>query len=356
MKKTLIAATIAATFAAPMIASAQAGSVVLYGSMRAGFSLNKTGSASAHESGNYSSRFGIRASDDLGGGMRGFMQLEIGYDASALGTNANFGTRESWVGLGGGFGELKFGSGLNAYYDVASMNNNSIVSGFNNIGQIYFGTLGTGFAAYNTCVGTAFIGRYANSVRYTSPRLGPVSYRAHYAIGNETATGRKCSAFDNAIVGGFGPVQFGVAYALHNNFLAGANLVEHDAKNVIGTIKGKIGIVDANLGFESARYSANWNTSSAKYNALVAGLGVNFGPTKVGVDHTRRNNGIRTSATSGIHNTRLIQDAAGGGHLTTLYVNHGFSKRTTGYVWHSRDNPETGVNRSQTSLVLRHDF
>jgi general bacterial porin, GBP family len=365
MNKKLVALAVAGALGAPIIASAQAGSVVLYGTVRGGLTSTKfSGGGRAFEEASYSSRFGIRASEGIGGGLTGFAHLEVGYDASLLGTNASYGTRESWVGLSGGFGEVKFGAGLNVYDDVMGMMHNSLVAGYNNINAAYFGGTGVNgagaFANYNggpgiACVGTANDGRYGNSVRYASPKLGPIQYRGQYSIGNEGATGRKCSAFDNALLGGFGPVQFGLGYIIRNNFQAGAGVLEHDATNIIGVVKGSFGVVDANLGVEQTKYEANWNNSSGKATAFVAGLGVNFGPTKVGLDYTSRDKGI-TATGAGLHNARVTEVGNGGGKLTTLYVNHAFSKRTLGYVWVSQNKPESSAKSTQIAFNLRHNY
>ncbi len=350
MNKKIVALAIAGALSAPMIAQAQTGSVVMYGSVRGALISTKTsGGDAATAFDSISSRWGVRASESFGG-MTGFAHLEMGYAADTVG--ASFGVRESWVGLSGGFGEVKLGAGLNVYDDVMGMNHNSVVGGFNNINAFYFGN---GFTNYNTCVGTAADGRYGNSIRYASPKLGPVQYRSHYSIGNEAAVGRNCSAFDNALIGGFGPVQFGVVYSQHNNFQATAGVLQHDADILSGTVKGSFGIIDANLGLESGKYKADWNTSSGKYRAMTFGIGANFGPTKVGIDYSDRNNGIGASGT-GLHNARVVENANGGGKLATLYVNHNLSKRTIGYVWFGQNKPETGAKQTQMAVALRHNY
>ncbi len=356
MNKKLVALAIAGALSAPMMVQAQTANVTLYGTVRGALvSTNTSGVGRANEEASYSSRFGIRASEGIGGGLTGFMHLEVGYDASQLGTNAAFGVRESWVGLSGGFGEIKLGAGLNVYDDVMGMNHNSLVAGYNNINAFWFGN---GFANYNACVGTAFDGRYANSVRYSSPNLGPVKFVSHASIMNESNSGRKCSAWDNAIIGGFGPFQAGLAFSHHNNFTAGAaglaaNTV-HDADLVIGTIKGSFGIVDANLALEQGKYNSNHNSSSAKYKGFILGAGVNFGPTKVGVDYSARDNGIAVGGS--LFSPTLSSNTLGGGKLTTLYVNHSLSKRTLGYLWASQNKPEVGAKSTQVAVALRHNF
>ncbi len=366
MNKKLVALAIAGALSAPMIAQAQTANVTLYGTVRGALVTTNTGSFAgapstrANQEASYSSRFGIRASEGIGGGLTGFAHLEVGYDASQLGTNAAFGVRESWVGLSGGFGEVKLGAGLNVYDDVMGMNHNSLVAGFNNINALYFGGINSAaaFENYNNCVGTAFDGRYANSVRYTSPNLGPVKVSTHAAILNEGPTGKKCSAWDTAIFGGFGPFQAALGVSHHNNFAAALNgaarVVDHDADLVIGVVKGSFGVIDANLGFEQGKYNSNHNSSTAKYRAMVLGVGANFGPTKVGIDYTKRDNGISVGGTA--FDPTISSNTLGGGNLATLYVNHNLSKRTIGYFWAGRNSPETGPKQTQLAVALRHNF
>jgi predicted porin len=366
MNKKLVALAIAGALSAPMMAQAQTANVTLYGSVRGAIITTNTGSfggapsTRANAINSISSRVGIRASEGIGGGLTGFAHYEFGVNADQLGTNANFGVREAWVGLSGGFGEVKLGAGLNVYDDVMGMNHNSIVGGFNNINAIYFGGINSAaaFENYNSCVGTAFDGRYANSIRYTTPNLGPIKVSTHAAILNEGGSGKKCSAWDTAIFGGFGPFQAALGVSHHNNFAAaivnGARFVDHDADLVIGVVKGSFGIIDANLGFEQGKYNSNHNTSSAKYRAMVLGVGANFGPTKVGIDYTKRDNGITVGGTN--FSPVISSNTLGGGNLATLYVNHNLSKRTIGYFWASQNKPEVGAKQTQLAVALRHNF
>jgi predicted porin len=352
MNKKLVALAIAGALSAPMMVQAQTANVVLYGSVRGALvSTNTSGVGRANAVNGISSRLGVRASDSLGGGLTGFAHYEFGVNSDTVGggTGASV-TREAWVGLSGGFGEVKLGAGLTPYDDVMGMNHNSIVGEFNNINAIYYGN---GFTNYTNCIGTAFDARYSNSISYKTPNLGPVSVRTQVALLNEGNTGRKCTGWDTAAIGGFGPVQVGVAYAKHNNFKASATGSDHDADNISLSVTGNFGLISGNLGVEKAKYSSNHNSSSAKYTGLVLGVAGNFGPSKVGIDYSTRDNGL---ASAGTFSPVLSSNTAGGGKLTTLYMNHNFSKRTIGYAWVGRNAPETGANQTQLAVALRHNF
>ena len=144
MKKTIIALAVLAASAASGIASAQS-TVTLYGladvyvgSIKplpvagASTSVRKT----VIDSGGFNgSRFGLKGSEDLGGGLKANFVLEGGYDISTgaansyvspynftnagagVTSNATFG-RNAWVGLSSGFGEVKLGNMWTPYDEV----------------------------------------------------------------------------------------------------------------------------------------------------------------------------------------------------------------------------------------------
>lgn len=104
-----------AVLLAPWAADAQPGAVTLYGVVDlsvAGFSTQERGTAINMQSGVQSgSRWGLRGSEDLGNGLRANFQLESGVLATN-GKSAQGGRlfgRAAWVGVSGGFGDLRLG-------------------------------------------------------------------------------------------------------------------------------------------------------------------------------------------------------------------------------------------------------
>ena len=114
MKKSLIAL---ASLAVVTAASAQS-SVTLYGI--ADVVIHKdTGSSLTMTSGGVStSRWGIKGSEDLGGGLNANFNFEQSLDLTSGATGSGF-DRQAWVGFSGGFGEVKLGKAWNAYDDFA---------------------------------------------------------------------------------------------------------------------------------------------------------------------------------------------------------------------------------------------
>ena len=110
MKKTAILATaIAAVIAAPLATAAKhegkGPHVTVYG--KAHVSVDNYDVADNWRVDSNSSRLGFKGSEDLGNGMTAKFQYEIGYDMTDGG--AFGGARNSWVGLAGGFGEVRIG-------------------------------------------------------------------------------------------------------------------------------------------------------------------------------------------------------------------------------------------------------
>ncbi|MFM8509625.1 MAG: porin, partial [Betaproteobacteria bacterium] len=201
-----------AALAAPGLSHAQAGagsSVTLYGTLDASVaSIDKTcfasagsaaagicgantrqGSATAMVGGNVASPvFGMRGSEDLGGGLRANFQLEGDVDpangttdgATGAGINASGSTigamfrRASWVGLSGSWGSLTVGRRLNSF--ITNL-------------------LGTQVLLSNSvAVSAAAAGGFAdfwvkNAITYSSPNMSGFAFEAMHALSNTAGSG-----------------------------------------------------------------------------------------------------------------------------------------------------------------------
>ena len=205
MKKTVIA--FAALSAIAGVAQAQS-SVTLYGLLDANFGSYKTNVAVGNtiqnlkqtkiDSGGLNgSRWGIRVSEDLGGGLAAVANLESGFnaDTGASGQGGLLFGRRANVGLTGGFGTVVIGRNSSSYDDVSAdhaMMGATIFdpSNTNN------GNSTTQAAGINTAANAAaFLGRnttwvgfntrFNNSVKYTSANYSGFSGSAMYALGED---------------------------------------------------------------------------------------------------------------------------------------------------------------------------
>lgn len=172
MKKTLLAVAVAA--ALPAAAFAQS-NVTLYGIADAGVGFVDTDGPGADatmvvNSGYQStSRFGIRGSEDLGGGLKATFNIEAGVNFDDGTTDANgFFQRRAVVGLAGGFGEVRLGRDYTPGFSAAGTTD---VMGYGLLGNWLTFTAQGGIAT-----------RASNGVHYTGSFSG-VTVRAMYATG-----------------------------------------------------------------------------------------------------------------------------------------------------------------------------
>ena len=216
MKKSLIALAVLAASGAAMAQS----SVTLFGIVDTGVAyVNRDGGDNSRwgvgTSGNATSRLGFRGVEDLGGGLKAGFWLEgeiFGDTGNAGGMNFK---RQSTVGLGGSFGEVRLGRELtpnfrtNLKYDVF---------GATGIGQF----MGYKDWAYNGIADSDAI-RSDNMITYQTANWGGFNGQFAYGfdekakLANSTA-GRYMGgnvAYDN------GPISATVAYGQLNTQFAG---------------------------------------------------------------------------------------------------------------------------------------
>jgi len=217
MKKTLIA--LAALGAMAGAAQAQS-TVTIYGLLDANIGSYKTNQVNAagtavsgisqakiDSGGLNGSRWGIRVSEDIGGGMAVIGNLESGFsiDTGASGQGALFGRRAN-VGISSGFGTVTIGRNSSSYDDVSADHAMMGASLFdpsntnNGFTTAQAGAIGTsltanatllnhgvnGSGAHVTWVG--FNTRFNNSIKYISPNFGGFTGSFMYAFGEDKTT------------------------------------------------------------------------------------------------------------------------------------------------------------------------
>jgi len=114
MKKTIIATAVSAALMAPVAAQAD---VTVYGRVHQGIKLvNPEMGDSTTDFVNVGSRFGIKASSDVGNGMTASAHYEFTTSSDVPGAGvAN--TRIATVGVSGGFGSVTLGNQWSAWYN-----------------------------------------------------------------------------------------------------------------------------------------------------------------------------------------------------------------------------------------------
>jgi predicted porin len=208
MKKSLVALAVLAASGAAMAQS----SVTLYGiaDIWLGSVKNETAGTSVRQTkldsgGVSTSRWGIKGSEDLGGGLSANFKLEQGFamDTGAGGASTGQGTgaqafdRQAYVGFSGGFGEVQFGKVWSAYDDVSGASNAMFDAG--------------GLAPmYQVFKSTNYIDRPINGFRYSSPTFGGLSGAVSYSLDEGVATATSITALSFSY--GAGPLAVQLGY------------------------------------------------------------------------------------------------------------------------------------------------
>jgi predicted porin len=175
MQKKLIVLAVAVAFSAPALADNA--NITVYG--KAFLTLdsiksNQAGAVSKMRVNSNASRFGVKGNEDLGEGLKAIYQFEVQMDGDGSGKNGlGNGTRNTAVGLAGGFGELTFGNWDTPYKvthnKIELFDNTTVFSATNLIGK----ASATG--------GISYVTRQANMIQYKSPSLGGVKIAALYS-------------------------------------------------------------------------------------------------------------------------------------------------------------------------------
>lgn len=178
MKKSLIALAVLAASGASFAQS----SVTLYGIVDAYVgSISQTGSETQMvvDSGGVSdSRWGIKGSEDLGGGLKANFLLEKGFDVdSGKETGSGF-NRQAYVGFSGGFGEVKLGNVYTAYDDISGSST-----------AVFDSALAPANGPAGVWLSTGYNGNPGNNVYYVTPSFGGFSAAVSYALGENKTSG-----------------------------------------------------------------------------------------------------------------------------------------------------------------------
>jgi predicted porin len=385
MKLTKAALAVAAVVGS-VAASAQTANVTLYGYINTSLESNR-GSQGANTVGktptsstlnrmtSNSSRFGFRGREDLGGGMYAHFQLESGFnsDDGGLAAAGVMFAREAWVGLGGGFGEVKVGYGLTPYDDVLGLahqnigstgaqNRNNGVSGgpgfaFNQL----FSSYGRGGVSGANNSGN-FDARGANAISYAMPKIGGFTGRTMYSLIEETATAPRAKLWDTAVIYSEGPITLGATYSLHKDFggLAGVATGTHDqnAFRVYGRYNFGVARIDGS--YDVSKYKLATGTLKAKYFDVA--VQVPLGAHNVGLQYSQRDNGASWAYTTPVGFTaptlatlRSNWSVGGGKHVSLVY-DYTFSKRTQFYAYYSSMKNETSGKLNTPAIGIIHRF
>ena len=172
--------------------------VTLYGRLNVTVERQKIGNLNDTKMQNNSSRWGLKGSEDLGGGMKAGFQIESGFSPATGASSSPFWSRQSEVNLSGGFGMVRLGRMTSeSYYataDYVSMHNHDT---------------GTSSDALY-----AFIDNSANKVAYRTPSFGGLTVDASVTAADAPNSRR---SYDFAANYDAGPLHLGAGYTKLKN-------------------------------------------------------------------------------------------------------------------------------------------
>jgi len=343
MKKTLIALAVLTVSATSFAQS----TVTMFGVIDAAYASG-SGSVSnktqLKNSGYNSSRFGVRGTEDLGGGLSASFHLEAGVNnddgtASASNTNnqavtaANAGTqgltfnRRSTVSLTGGFGEVRLGRDYTPQFWTETAFDP-------------FGTNGVGTnIAFNKGGLTGV--RASNSIGYLSPSFSGVKVWVQTYMGENASTAAKAGD-GNAVRFSYDQGPLSLAFATSSTTIAAGT------KNETSNIGGSYDLGVAKLIAQSNKTKV---TGAADIDGYVVGATAPMGAGTVRFSLSETDKaGVKSNLTA-------IGYVYGLSKRTDLYATYA-SVKNKGGATAALNGAATGANQSSTGydFGVKHSF
>ena len=268
-------AVLAALASVVLSAHAQS-SVTLYGIINEAltYSSNQGGSSAVQLNGNgeYGSRWGLKGSEDLGGGLKAIFTLESGFTPTtgALGQNSRMFGRQAFVGLSDTrYGSLTFGRQYDAIVGtLQTMTSNGAWGGV---------MMSHPYDNDNT---DDFL-RVNNSVKYVSPTIAGVTAIGMYAFSNDAGAFANNRMWSTGAIWSHGPFSVAAAYSLYDT----------PGPNTSATVNANGAITCCDAPIISKREQ-------------IAGGGASYqaGPVKLTLSYTNAiYNNVGTTLTSGVN-------------------------------------------------------
>ena len=378
MQKKLLTLAVAGALGVPGMALAQTG-VEVYGTVNMTFGNVKYSGATAGlpsiskwDVANNASNYGVRGRENLGGGLTGWYQIE---QNAPLERSSNIAitpaSRNSAIGLQGGFGNIFMGQWTTPWADLDSLWSVGTAGGWGPVTSIIGRRETTGTAPNYNCantlpvpaagaavcdaveagggVGHPFWRRVSNAVFYQSSVMSGMQFKFAYQTNEGKATGATTTAANPSLwsasgqwAGMGGAARIGVAIDRHKEFtLAGGTDSGY-------AVKGGYNFGVANIGFawerNTYKQAAGGDAKVSQYGLAVA--------VPVGGDF------IRGSYAKATDLKNVVGDQ--GAKTYNLGYEHNFSKRTAvsagyakiineagaGFIWTGLPPDATGVNNA----------
>lgn len=367
MQKKLLALSVAGALAAPAAALAQ---VEVYGTIH--MSVNKmkydagtdtTGaggpaSVSKWDVASHASNIGVRARESLGGGLSAWAQVETNASmerSNNVAHTSNFASRNSAVGMQGGFGNVFVGQWTTPWADLDALWGIGTVATYGPITSIIGRRETTGVAPNPNCanggsglggaapvcdsveagggVGHPFWKRISNSIHYQSPVFGGAQVKVAYQTNQDKATSGVTTNADPSMwsasvtwSGMGGRLRVGGAIDSHKDFTTIGQ--SDDGWRVTGG--WNFGFADIGLAYETMTYKTPAGDCEAKQYGIQAAVPIGQGAIRAAYSIAKDITGDYTGAGScGAAATAFLDSSDNGAKQMNIGYDYRFSKRTT---------------------------
>jgi len=220
------------------------------------------------------SRWGLIGSEDLGGGLKANFNLEQGFgvDTGAAAVAGQVFSRQSWIGLSGGFGEFRIGKAWTAYDDVSGAINAMFDSGFS-VENNFFASTG-----YNA--------NPANTMRYSTPSFGGFAAAVSYSLDEAPNTDLNVKSISASYSGG--PLTVVAGYQIEGLGATDNKFTRLSASYDLGAavIKGLYGNVKFPAAAKTSEYSIGLDVPLS--GALTVSAAYGYSKDNAAAGNTKR--------------------------------------------------------------------
>jgi len=332
MKKTLIVAAAAASFVP--LAHAQS-SVTLYGVIDAGITYTSNVNDSARwalgSGGIEQSRWGLRGTEDLGGGLKAIFNLESGFDINngRFANNGSLFNRQAYVGLSSDYGTVTLGRQYDAAQDYLAP-----LSATGSWGGTYFAHPGN-----NDNLSTNGGFPVNNSIKFASANYAGFTFGGTYGFSNSSNFGNN-REYSFGAAYQYQGLRIGAAYAQQNNPGSNANgATDGVALTALNSVTGNFRMreygVGASYAFGPAQIGVVWTQSRQDNFAAGAAYSLHANNYEVNAKYNLTpalRVGLAYTYTDGAFNAGDDTPNVGHVHQIGLQTDYALSKRTDVYA------------------------
>ena len=360
MHKKLLGLAVAGALAAPVAALAQ---VEVYGTIH--MSINKmkygesgaTPSKSAWDVASHASNVGVRGRENVGGGQTAWFQVETNASmerSNNVAHTSNFASRNSAVGMQGGWGNLFVGQWTTPWADLDALWAIGNVATYGPVTSIIGRRETTGVAPNPNCanagsgtggvpggscdsveggggVGHPFWRRISNSIHYQSPVMGGAQIKVAYQTNQDKATTGVIAdpqmwSASVSWSGMGGRLRVGAAYDAHKEFTTQGQT--DDGFRVTGG--WNFGFADIGLAYEQMTYKTVASDCDAKQWGVALAVPIGQGAIRASYSQADDIDGTYSGAATFTGGScGAVGAGDNGAKQWNLGYDYRFSKRTT---------------------------